>query len=231
MELLADARLHGGTWAHEVIAQTKADVESLLQSTGSSGYRSDPTALGVPDPIFDEHGGVDLWQRIYTPENWVHEARRGDGPQTGKAPHFTGLAVEYTPVGRALVFVATWQLAADHPNFRSNWAGEEQAELAAAEAHDAAGPGPSLEFLVPSDSELGLQPGVAEQCAGAFIAVSRGHHVVAAARSELGPANPDEVCARGGGVTEIVSPVRAQIHEAPLALEVNLRQVEDRGFQ
>ena len=54
---------------------------------------------------------------------------------------------------------------------------------------------------------------------------------MAAAWSELGPANSDEVNAPGGGVTGIVSLVRAQVHQAILALEVHSRQVEDWGLQ
>ena len=83
---------------------------------------------------------------------------------------------------------------------------------------------------MPSDSSLELQPRVARQCVRAFIDVARAHHVVVAAQSELGPANPEEVNAPGGGVTEIVSLVRAQVREALLALEVNSRKAEDRFF-
>ena len=60
--------------------------------------------------------------------------------------------------------------------------------------------------------------------------MARGHHVVAAARSGLGPANPDEVNAPGGGVTGIVSLVRVQVREMLLALEVTSREIEVRGF-
>ena len=52
---------------------------------------------------------------------------------------------------------------------------------------------------------------------------------MAAARGELGSANPNELKAPGGGVTEIVSLVRALVREA--FLEEISRQVEDRGFQ
>ena len=171
-ELLAAARLCGSAWPQETTAKCKADVESLLQSTGSSDNRSGPAALGVPDPYFDERGrgvmqvamlckALGLWQRIDTLEKWAREARRGDGPPTDKAPHFAAIAADYAPMDRALVFVTTLHLAADHPHFRRRWAGEEQAELAAAKARDAAGLGPSPEFVVPSDSDLGLRPGVA----------------------------------------------------------------------
>ena len=205
---------------------------------GSSDNRGAPVALDRPDLGFDEDGrGVmqvallckelDLWQRINTLEKTTCEARRGDGPPTDEAPHYAAIAADYAPVGRALVFVATWELAAGHLHFRPHRAGEEPAALAAAKARDAAGPGPSPEFPVPSDSDLGLRPGVARKCVSAFIAMARGHHIVAAARSGLLPASPDEVNAPGGGVAEIFSPVRAQVREALLCA----REVEDRGFQ
>ena len=56
VERLAGACLYVDTWAHETTVQAKADFESLLQSTGSSGNRSAPGALGGFVPRFDEHG-------------------------------------------------------------------------------------------------------------------------------------------------------------------------------
>ena len=156
--------------------------------------------------------------------------RTGD-PPTGKASHFTALAAEYSPVRSALVFVPAWQLPVFHPDLRPHRAGEEKAVLAAAGARGAAGPERPPGLVVLSDSELGLQPVSAQRCIDALIAVSHGYQLVGAARSGLGPANPDEVNAPGGGVTENFGLVRAQDHEALLKLEVESSQVEDRGFQ
>ena len=129
---------------------------------------------------------LDLWQRFGTLEKWARKARHGGGPRTGPAPHFTALAAEYPPVRRALVFVPPWQLPVGHPDFRPHRAGEEQAELAAAGARDTAGPERSSDaaglehspvMVVPSDTELGLQPGGAQRCIDALIVESRWHHV------------------------------------------------------
>ena len=72
---------------------------------------------------------------------------------------------------------------------------------------------------MPSDSGLGLQAGIAVKCARSIVAVARAHHVVAAARSDLGPANPNAINAPGGGVTEVAD------------LEVDSRELEDQGYQ
>ena len=84
---------------------------------------------------------------------------------------------------------------------------------------------------MPSDSDLGLQAGVAARCTRAIVAVARAHRVVAAARSCLGPANPNAIIAPGGGVTEVVDLVGAQVREVLRALEVDSREVQDRGYQ
>ena len=57
IERLAGTRLYGDTWEREIIAQSKAGVESLLQPMGSSSNRSAPAALGGPDPGFDGRSG------------------------------------------------------------------------------------------------------------------------------------------------------------------------------
>ena len=214
--------LEGRAWPQGIMAQCKADVESLLQSAESRVHRSVLVALEEPDPDFGEHSrgvlpvamlckALDLRQLIDTPGKWARECRRGDGPPANEPPQLATIATDYTRVVPALVFAPPWRLVASHPKFRPHRAGEEQAKLAAAEARDAVGPGLSTEFRVPSDSELGLLPGVAGQCARAIIAVARVHQFVAAARSELGPANPNGANAPGGGVTEIAGLVRAQI--------------------
>ena len=84
---------------------------------------------------------------------------------------------------------------------------------------------------MPSDSGLDLQAGVARRCARAIVGVARAHHVVAAARGELGPTSPNEVNAPGGGVTAIASLVRGQVREVLHALEVDSREVVDQGYQ
>ena len=94
---------------------------------------------------------LDLWQCIGALEKWARESRRGDGPPTGESPHLAAIATDYAPVGRAPVFLLVWRLDASHPPFRLRRAGEELAELAAAETRDAVGLEPSPEFSVPCD--------------------------------------------------------------------------------
>ena len=124
------------------------------------------------------------------------------------------------PLCPALVFVPAEQLSRGHPDFRPLWPGEEQALQAAAGAHDSAGHEGYPGFVVPSDSELGLRPGAAQQCTDALVAMHRAQQLVSAARSGLGPANPGGVNAPGRGVTEMVSPVRTLLREALLTAEV-----------
>ena len=66
---------------------------------------------------------------------------------------------------------------------------------------------------VPSDSDLGLQAGIAAKCARAIVAVARAHHVVAAVRSDVKSANPNATNAPSGGATEVVDLVRAQFRK------------------
>ena len=82
---------------------------------------------------------------------------------------------------------------------------------------------------MPSDPDLGLPAGFSAECACTLVAIARLHHVVAAARADLGPAHPSAVNAPGGGVTEEVDLVRFRVHGALRALEVDSGDVEDRG--
>ena len=109
----------------------------------------------------------------------------------------------------ALVFVGAEQLSRGHPDFRPFWPG----------------------FVVPSDSEHGLRPGAAQHCAVALVAMHRGKQLVSAARSGLGPADPEDVNAPGGGVTEMLSLVQTQVRKVLLTVEVQPPSAEDRGFQ
>ena len=49
--------------------------------------------------------------------------------------------------------------------------------------------------------------------------------------SDLGPANPNAINAPGGGVTEVVDLVRVKVRDVLRALEVDSREVGDRGYQ
>ena len=79
MGLVSPARLKGSAWPQGIIAQSRADVESLLQSAGSSDHRSAPFALGESDPDFEEQSrgemqvailrkALNLWERTDTLE-------------------------------------------------------------------------------------------------------------------------------------------------------------------
>ena len=81
---------------------------------------------------------------------------------------------------------------------------------------------------MPSDSALALPAGFATRCARAFVAAARAHHVVAAARSGLGPANSNAINTPGRGVTEVADLVRAKVRDVLRALEVDTREY---GYQ
>ena len=106
--------------------------------------------------------------------------RREGKPLAGAAPHFAALHSGRLPEHPALVFVPAERLPHRHPDFRTLRPGEERARNAAAGAHGAARPEDSPGFIVPSDTELGLRPGAAQQCAAAVVAMLRGQQLVSA---------------------------------------------------
>ena len=98
-------------------------------------------------------------------------------------------------------------------------------------AHDLGGAERAPECHVPSDSDLGLLAGFSAACARTFVHVARAHHLVAAARAELGPANPGVINAPGEGVTEEADLVRAKYRGVLRAPDMDSSEVEDRGYQ